>query len=421
MKSKMIHITNSFVLSRRLSKSMSVFLLLGGVFFSACESKIQFSTPADEECLAKIADGQEVCALKKKQTFTVKDLKDAPLSFLFVLDVSDSMKDDLSRLGRAFEPLMSQITETDWRMLFTTADHGDHYITRSANGEPVFSHQSWRDYTGGQPYFGQFMALEHKGQALSAQQLNKNVPFYQEVFKDSLTRGPFEGCQLAPFCQRPLEQPLRSLNASLERLAENPSLIHPTGPVIAFLITDEDERVEDFPHRTQAPQVMSQFKRLFPGRAFHAFTMVIQDEACYLKQKQYSTNIVYGKEVSALSNLSQGVSLSLCEEDFGAAFEQMSQVLRTLIEKLTLKNNPILPQEIKVEFLKGKKTPWRIDGRNLIFSSPLEPGSQIQVSYYVVDTRPFQESDDKKGKKLAKSPKKALENAQKSDKKRIGG
>ena len=354
------------------------------IIFTACESKVQFLIEGDD-CITKTVRGKEVCVQKKTQMFRVAGLKDHPVDFIFVLDVSDSMQDDLARIGKAFVPLISQIQETDWHILFTTADHGDHHFSESKEtGKKTFTNQQWRDYTGDKPYFGQFMPLEHQGSLLLEKQLSKAVPQYQEVFRDTLTRNFEDSCHLPPFCQEGMEQPLRALNASIERLADSPSLLHSSGDIIAFLVTDEDERVEDAESADTAESVVQNVQQFFPGRSFHAFTMVIQDEACLLRQKQYAKGSQYGTKVSAIAELTQGQSLSLCEEDYRVAFAEMSSLLRSLIEKITLKEKPVLPKTMQVKFIKGAPIPWRLHGQKLIFESPLDPGSQIKVSYWTL-------------------------------------
>lgn len=360
-------------------------LLFLCIIFAACESKVQFLIEEENDCIIKTVQGKEVCVQKNTQLFRIAGLKDHPIDFIFVLDVSDSMRDDLARIGNAFAPLISQIQETDWQILFTTADHGDHHFIRSQNSDRrIFTQQDWIDYMGDKPYFGQFMHLEYQGSMLPEKQLSKTIPQYQKVFKDTLTRDAGDNCELPPFCQEGMEQPLRALNSSIERLADNPSLLHSSGEIIAFLVTDEDERVEDPETADTAESVVQNVQEFFPNRSFHAFTMVIQDEECLLRQKKYAKGATYGTQVSAIADLTQGISLSLCEEDYSVAFSEMSSLLRSLIEKITLKGKPVLPKTVDVQFIQGTPVPWHIDGKKLIFESPLDPNSRIKVSYWTL-------------------------------------
>ncbi len=349
------------------------------------------------ECIMREVKGKNICVIQKEETFQIKGIKNKVVDFLFVLDVSDSMLDDLARLGQAFEPLMSQVSTSDWQMFFTTADHGDYYMKNPQTNEiemHVSSHQSWQDYQGDQPYFGQFMDLEYNGEKLAQKVLNANTPNYVNVFKDTLTRGSSEGCFLAPYCQGPLEQPLRSLNSSLERFAQAgaggveasapPSLRSSADTFISFIVTDEDERVEDQAHATTAQEVAENFKKLFPQKSFHSFALLIQDETCLINQKKHSPSSVYGKKVAELAGLTHGKNISICEENYGPPLRVISSLLRSLIESVRLAKRPVLPESVEVEFVKGNNQgKWTLKGKKLIFENPLETDSEIKVSYFV--------------------------------------
>ena len=354
----------------------------------SCDSRVEFlldDQSKNKECLKKEVEGQSICVEQKVETFQVKTLGSKSVDFLFVLDVSPSMTDDLARLGQSFEALMSQILISNWQMFFTTADHGDHdYEEDPVSGEKIFSHQKWQDYQGKEPYFGRFMQLEYQGKKLSQTDLSAKTLDYVNVFKDTLTRGLDEDCSLAPYCQGSLEQPLRVLDSSLARLALADTLtLRKSATLVSFIVTDEDERVEDQENATTADEVLRNFKKLFPGKPFHAFALLIQDEKCLTLQKQHSPQSVYGKKVSELAELTDGKNISLCEENYGPALQELSSLLRALIESLELKEEPILKEEIKVEFVKGKRTDWKLTGNKLLFKKALSPGSEIKVSYFV--------------------------------------
>ena len=339
-------------------------------------------------CLIKKVEGQDICVEQKVETFHVKNLHDRFVDFLFILDVSPSMTDDLAHLGQGFEDLISQIKGSNWQMAFTTADHGDHdYDEYLDSGIKVFSQQKWEDYQGDQPYFGQFMNLEYQGKKLPQIILDPATPDYVNIFKDTVTRGMDEECSLAPYCQGSLEQPLRVLNSSLKRLARSDSessFLKKSEVLVSFIVTDEDERVEDQNHATTAEEVLTDFSKLFPEKSFHVFTLLIQDETCLIQQKEHSLQSVYGTKISELAKITNGKNVSLCEENYGPPLQEISAILRTLIESLELKEEPILKEEIKVEFIKGESQEnWKTVGNKLVFKEFLTPDSEIKVSYFV--------------------------------------
>ena len=368
------------------------------ILFLSCRSPLEFVDDGSEsppgptvggkaKCVKKMVKGRELCVKRVKETFHVKGVENKPVYFVFILDVSSSMEDDLARLGQAFEDMMSQVHKSNWRMFFTTADHGDHVPWILPGGNLEFTHQKWEDYKGDEPHFGQLMHLEHKGKKLDQKQLDAKTPDYIEVFKDTLTRNPGDGCDLAPYCQRDMEQPLRVLNSCLERWAQGGDDIlseHPEADIISFTVTDEDERKEDQAHATTAKEVVDNFNTLFPHRSLYSFSLIIQDDKCLEQQKKYAIGSVYGTKVSELARLTHGDNISICEENYGPPLQKLSHILRSLIESVELKQDPVLAEDIKVEFIGGTtEVDWELRGKKLVFKEALKPGSKVKISYFV--------------------------------------
>jgi hypothetical protein len=363
------------------------------LFFSSCKNQVEFLLDDEkknkaEACIIKKVEGQDICVEQRVETFHIGNLHDRFVDFLFVLDVSPSMADDLVHLGQGFEDLISQVKGSKWQMAFTTADHGDHnYEEDLSTGKKIFPQQQWKDYQGDQPYFGHFMHLEYQGKKLPEMTLNPQISDYVNVFKDTVSRGVDEKCLLAPYCQGSLEQPLRVLNSSIERLAQAESdspMLKNSEVLVSLIVTDEDERLEDQEHATTAQEVLNNFKKLFPEKSFHVFTLLIQDEQCLAQQKKHSPQSVYGEKISELAKITNGKNISLCEENYGPPLQEMSALLRKLIESVELKEEPVLKAGIKVEFIKGKNQEnWKAVGKKLVFKEFLAPDSEIKVSYFV--------------------------------------
>ena len=373
-------------------KTSFLLLLICGLF--ACSAPIQVVQLQDapSDCIIKKIDGEQRCVEKKVEVFKVQAFTNKFVDFLFILDVSPSMLDDLARLGEAFSSLMSHIHQTNWQMFFTTADHGDHEYQINSEGETFFTHEAWQDYEGKDPYFGSLMNLELNGQKLEQKKLTHETPDYEKVFKDTLTRRAGESCSLAPYCQGDMEQPLRVLKSSLERFEEKQASkdeegegFNPAANLISFIVTDEDERVEDSAPATTAQAVVDTAQRLFPKKAFHAVNLLIKDEACLNQQKQHSPQSVYGEQVALLADLTDGRNISICEKDYGALLKDLSRYLALLIQSLKLTEKPILPDEVSVEFIAGpKQDDWELKKNKVVFPKPLAVGSRIKVSYFVL-------------------------------------
>ena len=376
-----------------LQKHKILFFYCCLLLVCSCRGDLDFSTPGESKedpapsapCLKKTVNNEEICVEKKTEIFRLDNIESRQVDFLFILDVSPSMTNDLSRLGQAFESLMSEIHKSQWRIFFTTADHGDHkYGEDIITGEKIFDHSRWEDYSGLEPFFGHFMHLEYQGKKMDQKQLSPQTPDYVNVFKDTLTRKPGEDCSLAPYCQGALEQPLRVLKSSLERVSQSEEpVLRKSADFVSFIVTDEDERGEDPDEATSAKEVLKTFKTLFPRKSFYSFGLLIQDEKCLAEQKNHSPQAVYGTKVAELALLTQGKNISICEKDYGPPLKELSHLLRSFIESLKLKQKPV-SKEIKVEFIKGKaQTDWTLTGNKLVFKTPLEEGNEVKVSYFV--------------------------------------
>ncbi len=366
----------------------------GDTYFSADDETIkkidkQPKVDGDVFCVKKKEGDESICVEYRQKIFQVTQ----SLDFLFVLDVSRSMEENLHRLGRAFRSMVSQLEFINWRMIFTTADHGDHRVDRNlATKERHFRQANWEDYEGEEPHFGKFMDLELSGKRLSKKWLSRDLPEYEAIFLDTLTRNEKESCDLAPYCQGDMEQPLRSLKASLERLYKNAK--EQKGPVlrkgagfVAFIVTDEDERVEDPDSATSAKEVYNQFKQLFPNKEFYSVALLIKDDDCLHREQAYSPNVRYGEKIAELASFTGGENISICERNYVSSFEGLSHLLKTYVQSFSLadkKDQLILPQKVQVEFLGGQKpVGWKIFDNRLIFGQNLQEGAKIKVSYLI--------------------------------------
>jgi hypothetical protein len=373
------------------------------LFFSSC-SRIGFHTGEDspqgfeidykfnstlEECNAN----DEACVSNVQHTPFLKGVRESQpghlteyfeisirneLEILFILDVSDSMNDNLKKTGKNMEALLSYIHDKDWQMAFTTADHGDHDKKSS---------ERWENYRGSLPRFGKLMKLEKEGRVLNQFVLDQNTSGYNQVFKDTLTRGPV--CNLPPYCQGNNEQPLRALKAAINRYQTDPQnkkFFKPGVDTMALIITDEDERRNDVQNATKAEEVMATYDRVFAHqrKRLFGFSVSIQDEQCYNSERGFLqlTGAAYGHIVGRLAELTGGRNVSLCTESYGSAFTDISKITRSLVQSLVLQKIFYIPETVKVSlFPPQPHVSWKLYGRKIVFSEDIQEGTKIAVSY----------------------------------------
>ena len=301
------------------------------------------------------------------------------LELLFIIDASDSMDDNLDKIGGHMESVLSYISDKDWRMAFTTADHGDHK-------KDVVTPDRWEDYQGDLPRFGKLMNLEKEGEVLNQFVLDKNISDYKTIFKDTLTRQSSE-CQLPPYCHGNNEQPLRALKAAISRYrtnSENKDFFQHDTDTVALIITDEDERRNDFKNATTAEEVIQTYDQIFSKqkKRLFGFSISIQDEECYEEERGFLTVASYGNIVGRLAELTGGYNVSLCSQDYGAALADISKMTKSLVQSIVLQEIFYIPETMEVSLFPSQPhVSWELYGRKMVFSDDIQPETQIKISY----------------------------------------
>ena len=366
---------------------MKLLYLLIILFVVHCSNDLRFDQRSAEDRFANTlsseqadsttfdCDTEEDCTIT--ETFSMNE-SETTVDIIFILDVSSSMKDNLKKLGSSMLDLLTHIQDFNWQMAFTTADHGDHIKSNGRIGE-----QRWEDYNGDQPHFGQFMQLEYRNRLLNDKVLNKHNNFYETVFYDTLTINDENPCSFSPFCQKDHEQPLRALKAAIER-PENSDFFRPNSDLIAIIITNEDERVEDPGNATTAKEVVQAFQSQFAGeKNLYGFGILIedQDRKCYRTQKR-GHSAEYGKRVAELAHETYGANIDICSSDYGKALESVSQVIRDrVLDNVYLTTAFPNANSVNVQITPQQNIDWKVEGRHVVFKPALKLGSEVQITY----------------------------------------
>ena len=342
------------------------------------------------------------CLLARTEIFKIP--KSIPVDILFIIDTSYSMEDTLNKIGKGFSSLMSYIDDdVDWRMAFTTSDHGDHQFYRSEEGVKVFPQlgDRWQDYTGSEPKFGQFMNLQrNQNQMLKTKILTKDIPDYKNIFYHTITHDPSlsfeERCQWPPFCQGDHEQPLRVLKSVIEQNAITQFFRDYAG-LITFIITDEEERAEDFKKATTANEVLAKYDSTFhqSKKTFIVYGISITNSDCLNSQKeQYQeSSYSYSSNLFELTKRTNGSLINICEDDYSSSFSEISKHIKDSVNEVPLEYVPVVsPSEdvyvqITITNSNGVEIPvqWQntqLNSKSLSFSKGLPLGSELEIKYY---------------------------------------
>lgn len=333
----------------------------------------------------------------REKTFTLKKSRKKALEFVVILDTSPSMNRNLKKLGGKLSPLLTAISDYNWRMVFTTAENG--------NGRSLVQ---WQDHPGGDPLehialikksslksrplqwnyrqqlyagflerlkafwqhlgdpfgsFGKLMNLEGPAlteegsvtfQALTEKVLTADTPDYETIFKNTVshetmdllhcpgssacTRKEIPFCALPPFCGSNIEQPLLSLKLVMERTHfDNEFFFQPDTDVAVLMITNDDAEYTDkqkVKNPVLAEDVMNTFNQLLRPLNKRLFAFGILPLDEKCLAKEAGGDGFYSTRVAELAEQADGgFNISICEKDYGPDLKNISNVIKILVEQ----------------------------------------------------------------------------------------
>ena len=360
-----------------MKKSISIVLLF--IVLSSCSQESGFQNLSLDNDLSS---SQTLPSQTPGSSFEIEAFelnnKRAGVDFLILPDSSRSMFHRLKSVGQSLSDLLYVISSYDWQIGFSSTDHGDyHYDGFQAD---------WREHTAnGKGRFGTLMKMENGAYFLQKRILTPTTSGYKEFFLHTLSHIPGIDCKRPPFCSNPVEQPLRSLKSAIERagLENRPLFRDSSDYFISFIITNEEERKEDFRRATRPEEVISAFNRQFQelNKKFLNYSLVIKDKDCLRSERQYNRSAGISHSAIKLSELTGGISIDLCSENYSSELRTISQHIKNKVENsVFLKKEPV-PNSVKVTFLNGSAAPWEVKGRRIVFDSRYLENISISVSY----------------------------------------
>ena len=386
-----------------------IFLFFSACFLS-CQSEIQFASVSEIELPAvkmeSLEEASKPSPKLKEHIITLTAKKTRALDVLIVLDTTASMDHHLGKLGGGILPLLDSISDYDWQIGFTTADHGDHAIVKITNRDKISSiaEDQWKDHSNNlSSSFGKLMPLEALPLQISRNSweltvldqkiLTAKTPDYKDIFFNTVSHFPIKNCEQPPFCQKDLEQPLRSLKSAMERVNwDNKELFRPHADFVSFIIANEEERQEDPNRATTAQEVVDTFNRLLKplGKRFFAFNLLVLDKKCQESEKKRggikSATANLGVEIGKLAELTGGENISICLENYNPSLQKISQVIKTFVEQSFDIEKSFVPETLKVEFIDEEPIPWELSGHRLIFKEAPSENKEVKVSYSYLES-----------------------------------
>lgn len=339
------------------------------LFLISCNQESGFQDVSSSYKLASLFSSN-----LQKESFEF-DIGRQKLDIVIIADNSESMFHHLDNLGRSLTDLLYVISDYDWRIGISSADHGDHHN--------FHLEEKWQDHTAiGWGRFGTLMSLERGGRFINENILTPDTPGYKTVFLHSISHSAGVNCDRPPFCGRPTEQPLRSLKSFIERAhLDNRHFFRDEADFVSLIITNEEERKEDPHNSTSADQVMNAFERQFGqlDKKFLAFNITVLDEACLAEERNNHFAASQVKRVAYLATLTGGANMSLCHKSYKQGLRKISQHIKNSVEDtIELKKDPV-PESVQVDFVEGPDLKWKLEGRKLIFENDKREDVSVSV------------------------------------------
>jgi hypothetical protein len=286
------------------------------------------------------------------------------VDILVVMDNSRSMKYEQSSISKRFSSFIDQLTNIDWQLAISTTD---------VSGT-------------GQMKDGRFLKFKNSDQYfLNSRQ---DPDFTREAFSETIQVGSFGSGE-----EQGIKSTFRALERSLDARGENSSFIRDQAGLAIILVTDADETLapnQSPTYRNDPIQLLAFIERNWPRKKvkFHSIIVKPGDENCLKDTTGRNENEDYGKTYFSISQMTDGIVGSVCEEDYGSQLSAIGDSTSDLIRQFTLQCNPEdTDNNGKVNLTvihsnSGSEIKnFKVQTNKLIFDQPLVTGN-YKVDYF---------------------------------------
>lgn len=330
-------------------------LVLSSVMWATACSDVSFSPNGDVLGSLNTPVGYQ------KESFTFNDDgTGAKVDVLFVIDNSTSMTAEQSKLSVALSSFIGSINRLDWQIGITTTDisFGSHGIRGSL--------------------------VPMKG--ANTKILNKYVPDYETVFRNTVVRSETIGC--GSNCPSGDERPLEAVRMAIEkRDSDNAGFFREGADLVVIVLSDEDEG-SDGSNALQPSLLVEHFKNTIGANSrFTGFGILVQpgDSACLASQQPTGGKV--GNYVSSFAALTGGLTGSICDNDYGPALAGIGLRVRAVSRSVTLKNLP-MPETIQIRMNPfDPDLTWVIEGQTIRFNKTPKKGTRVDIMYVPTQQR----------------------------------
>ncbi len=284
----------------------------------------------------------------------------AKVDILFVIDNSASMADIQAKLGDRLSAFIGSLENVDWQIGITTTDTSD----------------------GPFGLKGSLIQLYGLNQFI----LNKNTPNYEFVFKNTVVRPEGINC-VTTNCPSRVERPIDA--ATLAITKNEAGLLRPGAELAIVVLTDSDEGGGFLNQTVTVPQdFLNVAAQLFnQQKRVTAYGIIVEpgDTDCFQERRNSSPYSSYGNYITLLTNLTGGVTGSVCDTNYTQSLKKIGDHVLNLASSITLSQSP---KEGSVEITLSPADPqvtWTIEDKTIKFVKAPKAGTRVDVKYIIDD------------------------------------
>ncbi|MBE8162875.1 MAG: hypothetical protein HAW63_02685 [Bdellovibrionaceae bacterium] len=355
------------------------------IFFTltSCTNAIEFSNDSVDFSRPSNLILENITHIQKLQY----ESSNKQVDILLVVDNSKSMADEHAKMIQKFKNnFIPYLRDLDWRMGVLTTDSREVFsggwFSDDIPSPSGFGGKLLQLNAQGDVYFHKntpnFIDLFHK----TIQRIGCNTPEQQASFKEESTVPLSEEDQAFCLERNGNEQPFNSIVKSINyKESHNSSFFRDRAHLITIIISDEDE---DDISELQAADLIQAAKIQWPRKVLRSYSISVlpKDQACKdASSKDYDAH--FGVKLFHLSQLTQGVSLSICQENYAPLFKTIStSIYNSFLLKIYLEKKPVSGSlQLILDPSPTYSFHYTVKNQTVIFKEPLSFDTTFIIKY----------------------------------------
>lgn len=290
---------------------------------------------------------------------------------LVVIDNSGSMAYEQINMADRFGTFLDQLQGLDWQVGIVTTD-----VT--ANTSPT---------TDGK-------LLQYAGTGKKLISSSDNIDQAKTYFANTIQRS-----EVGSGAEQGIKASVRALQRAANTADANSALIRANSALSIIVVTDGNE--SSTTAQNQPSYLLNLVTQTYPGKSFkfHSIIVKTNDSACLYDRSAgtlsngssfYNSNEKYGTSYTALTQQTNGIIGSVCEQDYGSQLSEIGKSTSEQVKQTTLDCAPVDADkngfadiEIRNAQTNALITNYTVSGLQINFDQPLAPG-QYSLTYICV-------------------------------------